>query len=165
MYSKGLERFLQAKKVSSQQAINAFLQSKEITDFTAKNHFKVNGYINANFEAFATFVDQSIKNGTLKGKAVKLNTYWEAQRERSAMVGAEFHNCNKHEIALYNTIGKFDGLIHLSKTQSFFNKRGILLPGNNSEAISRIGKLLPKLQFIINHELFEEYQNHITKTE
>jgi hypothetical protein len=158
MYNKGLERFLQAKKVSSQKAINAFLQSKEITDFTAKNHFKVNGYINANFEAFATFVDQSIKNGTLTGKAVKLNTSWEIQRQRSAAIGAEFHDCNADEIALYNDICKYDDCIHLSKTQSFFNKRGVLLPGNNHEAISRIGKLLPKLQFIINHSLFEEYK-------
>ena len=45
MYNYGLVKFLQVKKLKSNEAINAYLSYKNITEFNAKNHNRVNDFL------------------------------------------------------------------------------------------------------------------------
>lgn len=93
MYNYGLVKFLQAKKLKSNECINAFLKS-ENCDFEAKHHNRVNTYIEKHWVRFASFVDKGIKDGTLQGRAVKLNTYFDEAREYRKVVMNEFKEVN-----------------------------------------------------------------------
>lgn len=158
MYSIGLERFMQAKKLKSQDTINQFLQSEGITEFTPKNHLKVNNYIQKHWTKFASFVDAGIKSGKLQGKAVKLNYYYDEQRERNEIVKKERDLLTKEENDLYNLMRKYDSGVSFSRTASFFAKKGFNLP-KNSDAISKAARSQPKLAFILNSEYYDEYIN------
>ena len=156
MYSIGLQSFMTAKKLKSKQVIDAFLKKQGVINFTSKNHHRVNSYIDNNWLKFATFVDKGLKDGTLSGKPIKLNTYFDEQRKRQDAINAEFKSFSKEELTLINFLRKNDDFSNLSKTNSFFNKKGIYLP-KGQEGFSKAMCHLPKIQFILQHELYEEF--------
>ena len=123
MYNQGLAQFIQTKKLKANECINSFLKANEVTDFTAKNHNRVNGYIEKNWTKFASFVDNGIKNGTLSGQRIKLNSYYQEQKERVNIVKGEFINLEltNEQKLIINHI-KVNGV---SKIQSFLQKQGI----------------------------------------
>jgi hypothetical protein len=141
MYSYGLVKFLQAKKLKSAEAINSFLKSEGITNYTAKHHHRVNSYIQKNWTKFATFIDKEIKNGNLKGSAVKLNHYYDEQREYKNEVRNEFVNANLtvDQEMLLNYIKEYGvGSVH-----SFLNKKGIIGLGKDPNYKSKKLQWLP----------------------
>ena len=162
MYYYGLVKFINAKKLQSNECINAFLQSEGISDFTAINHNKVNDYIGKNWVNFATFIDKELKSGVIQGKAIKLNTKFDEIEERQKLIDKEFLLFTKEEKQLINFIRKYDNLSHLSKTSSFFNNKFLQLP-RNGIGISRAMKLLPKIQFILNSQYYNEYISFLKK--
>ena len=160
MYSYGLKIFAQAKKLDLRETISKFLEQEKITKFTVNNHNKVNNYIQNNWIKFATFVDKGIKSGLLKGKVIKLNTYFDEQREFKNNCKKEIKLITKEEMQLITLISKYDDLMHLSRTSSFFGRKNIKMP-SNQEGFSRKYKILPKIQFILNSDLKEEYINYL----
>lgn len=161
MYNRGLQSFINAKQLKPSQCINAFLRSEGITDFNYKNHNKVNRYIQKYWNKFANFIDKGIKNGTLKGKAVKLNTYYAEKRQYKQEAKEECSLLTKEEWALVKILKEHDDFTRLSKCHSFFNKRNIELPKPNSESLTRIVHHLPRIQFILNHRLYDEFIDYI----
>ena len=124
MYNYGLVRFLSAKKLKSNQAINAYLVHKGITEFTAKNHNRVNDYLESNWSNFAQFIDRAIKEGLISGERIRLNYHFEEQRNRHLEVKQEFENesLSKDEEYLINLNSNF------SKVHSFICKKGFNVP-------------------------------------
>ena len=161
MYSIGLQSFMTAKKLKSKQTIDAFLKEQGVTKFTSKNHYQVNNYIENNWLKFASFVDKGLKNGTLSGTPVKLNTYFDEQRQRKETINAEFKSFTKEELNLINLLKKYDCLSQMSKTHSFFNKRGIKLPSRSEDGVSKAMLQLPRIQWIIQHELYSEFVEYL----
>jgi flagellar motility protein MotE (MotC chaperone) len=141
MYNYGLVKFLQAKKLKSNECINAFLKAEDITEFTAKHHNRVNSYIEKHWTKFSSFVDRGIKDGTLQGKAVKLNTYFDEQREYRSAVKSEFENANltAEQQKILNEI-KQNGV---GKLQSVMMKAGVNPVGKNYECKAKILQWLP----------------------
>jgi len=133
MYNYGLIKFLQAKKLKSNEAINAYLSYKEIIDFNAKNHNKVNDYLDKNWSDFAQFIDKAIKDGLIKGERVRLNYHFEEQRNRHLEVRKEFENENlsKDEEYLINL------KTHFSKVRSFICKKGLKVPPKDNNYTSK----------------------------
>lgn len=141
MYNYGLVKFLQAKKLKSDECINAFLKSDNITEFTSKNHNRVNNYIQNNWTRFCSFVDMGIKEGTLQGKAIKLNTYFDKERERKKAVKIEFSNANltDQQKKILKEIKKNGvGILH-----SKMMKSGIKPVSKNYECVSKTLQWLP----------------------
>ena len=141
MYNYGLVKFLQAKKLKSNECINAFLKAEGVTEFTAKHHNRVNSYIEKHWTKFSSFVDRGIKDGTLQGKAVKLNTYFDEQREYRDTVKAEFENANltTEQQKILDEIKK-NGV---GKLQSAMMKAGINPVGKNYECKAKTLQWLP----------------------
>lgn len=141
MYNYGLVKFLQAKKLKSNECINAFLKSEGISGFTAKHHNRVNNYIEKHWIKFSSFVDKGIKDGILQGKSVKLNTYFDEQREYKNAVKAELKNANltAEQQKMLNEI-KQNGV---GKIQSIMMKSGINPVGKNLECKSKNLQWLP----------------------
>jgi hypothetical protein len=161
MYSIGLEKFIQAKKLSSKEVINLFLEHESITDFNANNHKKVNDYIQNNWNKFATFVDKSLKDGVVQGERIKLNTYFDEQKEFRDKCKIEESIISNEEMHLINIIKKYDDIIQFNKCHSFLNKRNVKLP-SNQEGDSRKYKVLPKIKFILElGELKEELVKYL----
>ena len=140
MYNYGLVKFLQAKKLKSNECINAFLKSEGCT-FEAKHHNRVNNYIEKHWTKFASFVDSGIKNGTLQGKAVKLNTYFDEAREYHNLVANEFKGVNltTEQQKMLDHIRR-NGI---GKLQSAMMKMGIHPEKKNYEYKSKILQWLP----------------------
>ncbi len=61
-FDKGINNFLQKKRVQSRKIIKAFLMHKSIT-LDLNNQPKVSIYLQSVFDEFATFVDTQIKQG------------------------------------------------------------------------------------------------------
>lgn len=122
-YNFGLRRFIQAKKLEGKKAINAFLKHKNITDFDYSRSGKVNNFIEKNWNEFAGFCDAGIKSGLLKGKRVKLNTYYDELQEYIDM-------CKQEERDLNLTFmeRQFIRYADRSKVQSFLSKNGVDQP-------------------------------------
>lgn len=142
MYNRGIVSFLQAKKVSKiADAINQFLQSEEIKNFTAKNHFQANNYIQQNWTKFSTFIDSSIKSGKIAGKAVKLNHYYDEERVRKETIKSEFEKANLswEERLLLNYI-KENGP---GKIQLFLQRCNVTGLGKDTSYISKKLQWLP----------------------
>ena len=140
MYKYGLVKFLQAKKLKSNECINAFLKS-EGCDFEAKHHHRVNNYIEKNWTKFSSFVDRGIKDGTLQGKAVKLNTYYSEQEEYRNLVRNEFKEAKltTEQQNILDNIRR-NGV---GKLQSAMMKAGINPVGKNYECKSKTLQWLP----------------------
>lgn len=153
MYNHGLESFLQAKKLSSKDTINKFLQSQGITEFTSKNHNRVNDFIEANWNRFATFVDKGIKSGELKGQAIKLNTYFSEKRERDQTARDEFKSLNlsKGEIFIINLERH-----EFSPIDSILSKNGLNRPSNDLSYTSKKLQRLPILRLLQENNLLEQ---------
>jgi hypothetical protein len=151
MYSYGLVQFLQAKKLKSNECINAFLKSENVSEFTAKNHNRVNIYIEKHWNKFASFVDRGIKNGDLKGKPVKLNHHFDEQRERNERIKKEFQdvNLNSEQQRIINEIKK-DGV---GKFQSAMMKEGINPVGKDYAFESKTLQWLPLVNQIIENNI------------
>jgi hypothetical protein len=149
MYYYGLVKFLQAKKLKSNECINAFLISEGITDFTAKNHNRVNEYIDKHWIKFAAFVDKSIKNGNIQGKAVKLNTYYDEKAEWLRLVKNEFEEVKltKEESDLLGKI-KNKGVSHI---QSFLHNKGVTGLGKDYSYKSKTLQWLPLVKKAIEN--------------
>lgn len=129
MYNHGLVKFLQYKKLKLKECINAFLKSEGVTEFSSKHHNRVNNYIQKNWEKFCSFVDKGIKDGSLHGKAVKLNTHFDERRKYQKAVQKELEDINltQEQKAFMAKIRK-DGIGWL---QSIMMKKGInSLPKN-----------------------------------
>lgn len=148
MYNYGLTSFLDAKHLNYKEAINAFLKHQGVTEFTAKHRYKVNDYIEENWVRFASFIDKSIKNGTLKGEAVKLNTYYAEQKERNAIVKAEFERANlsDDQKKLLKYIGLNFGPRGIT---SFLMKRGYGVPAKTRHYTSKTLQWLPVVDLSI----------------
>lgn len=130
MYNYGLVQFLQAKKLKSKECIDKFLLSEGITNFTSKNHNRVNNYIQNNWIKFAAFCDKGIKSGELNGEAVRLNYSFEEQRNYHNKVKEEFESLNLTPLqkAILNKIKKEYGVGFL---QAFLNRKGLKSGGKN----------------------------------
>ncbi len=140
-YDYGLVRFIQAKKLKSTECINAFLKSEGITDFTAKNHSRVNGYIKKNWTKFASFCDRGIKDGALTGRPVKLNISYDIEREYKDAVKNELETIKL-------TSGQQEFLAEIKqngvgKLQSEMMKAGINPVGKDLKYKSRSLQWLP----------------------
>lgn len=158
MYNYGLLRFLKAKQVKPSEAIHLFLQNENITDFKPKNHNRVNDYIQNNWVKFSSFVDKSIKDGILKGKPVKLNTYFQEQHERNQVVIGEFKSVTltaqeKKIIMLENW--------QLGAVHSFFSKNNIDIPKRDESFTSKKLQKMPIIEVLRKHSLVSECVDYI----
>lgn len=152
MFNYGLVKFLQAKKLKSNEAINAYLNHKGIVEFSAKNHNRVNDFLEKNWSNFAQFIDKSIKDGTIKGERVRLNYHFEQQRDRHLEVKKEFENENlsKDEEFLLNQTTFF------SKIFSFINKKGFKTPAKNYDYTSKKLQSMPIIILLRENNLIQE---------
>lgn len=152
MFNYGLVKFLQAKKLKSNEAINAYLSHRGIEEFSAKNHNRVNDFIEKNWSNFAQFIDKSIKDGTIKGERVRLNYHFEQQKNRHLEVRKEFENENlsKDEEFLLNQTTLF------SKIFSFINKKRFNTPAKNYEYTSKKLQNMPIIILLREKNLVEE---------
>jgi hypothetical protein len=151
MYNQGLIKFIQAKRLSSTQCINSFLISEGITNFSAKNHNRVNSYIETNWTKFASFVDKELKNGNLKGRAIKLNTYFDEQRERKEKVKDEYNSIElsiQQQQLLFRIRKEGIGFI-----QSFLMKNGIKPLPKDSSFTSKVLSWLPLVNQAIENDI------------
>lgn len=153
MYSTGLIHFLSVKQLKPKTTINAFLSSQNITSFTAKNHNRVNNYIQNNWIKFATFVDKGIKSGILEGKAIKLNTYYDEQREYTNQRKQEINTLSPDLLKFSNIVKKYDSLRDLSHLRRFCMDNNIPLPKRLEEGKSHLYKSSPVLNEVLNHPL------------
>lgn len=87
--NRGLIAFIKAKKLDYNQVVSLFMS--EQSDIGGIGAHK---YIDRNWNKFATFVDRGIKSGKLKGKDIKLNTYYSEQKEYQNKTKAEFELAN-----------------------------------------------------------------------
>jgi|CXWL01.1.fsa_nt_gi hypothetical protein len=149
MYNYGLVKFLQAKKLKSNECINAFLTSEGVREFTAKHHNRVNSYIEKHWTKFSSFVDKGIKDGTLQGKAVKLNTYFDEVREYSAAVKKELEEV-KLSVEQQNVLDEIKKS-GIGKLQSIMMKEGINPVGKNYNYKSKSLQWLPIVNQVIEN--------------
>lgn len=163
MYSIGLVRFSHKKQFNLSKALEMFF-AKHAPDIKHNKPKLVNNILadDKNFTKFAAFVDKSLKDGSLKGKPVRLNYSYEEAEMHRVKAEAEKKALNKEELLLWNLIKKYDDPTRLSKCTSFFNKKGMWFPPNNDLMVSRVGKNLPKLLFMINSGYFEELKSFLT---
>ena len=118
-FNYGLQSFLRAKSMKSVKTINLFLK-EEGADFNYDSTKKANDYIERNWGKFASFCDRKIKTKELSGKAIKLNTHFDEQRERIARVRDEMDSANMTLIER-----NYVRFADISKVQSFLSKKGI----------------------------------------
>ena len=161
MYSTGLVKFLQAKKVRSNDAINSFLAAEGVLHFTARHHRQVDSYLQKNWTKFATFIDKEIRSGKLKGQAVKLNSYYDEQRERKEVVAREFLQADlsadqKRLLAYIKEYGE-------GSVQLFLIKKGITGLGKDHTYTSRKLQWLPLVNKALENEIDidELYRNKL----
>jgi len=154
MYNYGIINFLNQKKVKKHHAtIKAFLEYRNET-FSHKNWLKVNEYIQNHWSQFASFIDISIKNGFIEGKAVKLNYYFDEVRERNEKVNAEFASVNLSP--LEKRVLKFIH-VNMGTFNNFISKRGInMVPKKYSYTTKRL-QCLPWLNLLKENNLLEEF--------
>lgn len=152
MYSYGLVKFLKAKKLKSNEAINAYLSYKLITDFNAKNHNRVNDYLESNWSNFAQFIDRAIKEGLISGERIRLNYHFEEQRNRHLEVKQEFENesLSKDEEYLINLNSNF------SKVHSFICKKGFNVPQKDYNYTSKKLGNMSLIRLLREHNLVND---------
>jgi hypothetical protein len=156
MYNYGLVKFLEAKKLKSNEAINGFLIESGVTEFTAKHHNRVNAYIQANWTRFCSWVDKGLREGTLNGKSVKLNTYYDEIKERQAEIFEEYRSLNlsKEQEELLNIV--FED--NFQSAQSFLSKiKNTIIEKKNQTYTSNKLRFLPIVNQIIDNDWFEEF--------
>jgi len=155
MYDYGLRMCLLQKEVNPADAINKYLQYKNVTTFKPKHHNHVNQFIQANWNNFATFIHNSIINGSLKGKAVRLNTYFAEQKEYTQNVAEEFKNSNvsEDENLLLMRIRKEYGTGFI---QSFLMKRGVKPESKHTGYFSKTLQWLPLVRQAIAYGILIE---------
>ena len=166
MYSRGLQNFLQKKKVKSSKVIAAFLKEQEVVDFTHKNHRKVNNYLQDNWSKFASFVDKGIKSGEFRGDSKPINpSLWKEVKEENIQKEEEFQRFNSlsgQEKKLYKILKERDDLIHLGCCISFFHDKEFRIPQQDYNAVTRKGKIIPKLQAISRSGYIDELIEFLT---
>lgn len=148
MYNRGIESFLQMKKVGNMKnAVQQFLDEQEIELFTANNYVDASNYIQRNWVKFASFIDQSIKNGKIKGKAVRLNYSYEEDRRRQKAVKAEFEaiKLSTEQQFLLDFV-KENGA---GKIQSFLAKKGHQTPAKDLNYTAKSLQWLPMINLAI----------------
>lgn len=150
----------------------AFISQKELNDFkTVKAYIKKLGLqidpnskkaaniINKNFVSFASFCDKSIKEGTLEGKAVKLNTYYDERREYKQQAYKEYKEANltaEHEFLL--SVIKKD--LGCSKLSSFLAKNGIEHVEMDKSKAARRLQYLPIINLVIENGI-DNFKAHV----
>lgn len=154
MYDHGLITFLKANDVSVIEAVNKYLQYKKVTDFKPKHHDKVNNFIKQNWQNFASFVHNSIKSGSLIGKPIKLNSYYDEQKEYKANLIKEFEEekINSEEKFLLNRIRKEYGSGFI---QSFLMKKDIIPLAKDRSYLSKTLQWLPLVRQAIKEGINE----------
>ena len=169
MLSYGLVRFLEKKRLSSKEAINAFLQHKDITSFTAKQQHKASNYIQQHWNEFHSFIDLSIKNGSIKGQAIKLNHHYDEERDRKDKMKEEYESIDTYVQSIMNQVHAHEkalgaNIAQLSNTVAFCHLHSIKL-GPGQDAISRKKKQEPKFLKLIEtgkeHKLIEFLLNRV----
>lgn len=145
MYNRGIESFLHAKKVPIGPAIRMFLTSQNATHINPKKGEQTSYYVNSNWNKFATFIDQKIKSGELKGTPVKLNHSFDEERRRNEIIKAEFASVDlsKDELKLI----KLD-MWDWSPIHSIINKAGYQLPPKDTSYTSKKLQNMPLIQLI-----------------
>lgn len=158
MYNYGIVRFLQAKQLKSKECIDGFLISEGITNFTSKNHNRVNKYIESNWTKFAAYCDKGLKSGELQGKAVKFNYYYDEQREYKEKVRQEYEALNLTPLqkSILKRITKEFGVGFL---QSFLQKKGITPVGKNMDYFSKTLQWMDLVNLAIEHGDNENLQS------
>lgn len=150
-YNYGLVNFLQAKQLSSKQAIDSFLQEEGVTEFNSKHHNRVNEYIQANWVKFASHCDRGIKSGALKGKAVRLDFHHEEEQKRHYRVRDEFKTAGttlKERDLLRYIKDNGAGVVH-----SIMQKAGLTVPKKDMSYESKTLRFLPIVRMFISNEL------------
>ena len=128
MYNYGLVKFLQVKKLKSNEAINAYLSYKNITEFNAKNHNRVNYFL------------------------VRLNYHFEEQKNRHLEVRKECEkeNLSKDEEYLINLETYF------SKVHSFICKQGLKVPPKDYNYTSKKLGNMSLIRLLREHNLVND---------
>jgi len=152
--NRGLEAFIHAKQLNAKKTISDFLESQN-EKFCGIRKAEI--FIQNNWNKFASFVDKGLKAGTLTGRDVRLNYGYEEQAKRNALIREEEKMLTNDEFELYLLLKKKAPITVFSKASSFFNKRGFNIPANNNEATARALKCQPKLKFILEHDLYNEF--------
>ena len=157
MWSRGIIVFCDKKKVAHIKAIKMFLSTYN-PELLKDKQVKANDCVQNNFEKFATFVDQKIKSGELKGTPVKLNTYFDEQRQRKDTVRKEFEDLNlsKEEQKLINLINDNKGI-----AASVIAKAGLSFPKQSESFISKKLSRLPVLRTLQENNLVETFIERI----
>lgn len=155
MIDRGIVVFLNKKSVNIHDGIQAYYKYKE-----KKLNFRYSGNINKfignNWVNFATFIDKSIKDGSLKGKAVRLDYYHEEQREYKRKVKEEFEreNLTPLEKKLVDKVRK----IGIGFISSFLMKNGFGTFGKDTSFHSKTLQWLPLIRYAIKNGI-EEHLN------
>lgn len=121
----GIATFLGAKKVPLRAGINTYLKHKKLP-WTYRNVDKVTEYIQKNFSDFATFIDNALKNGTIEGERVRLNTaFQQAKKERADRMAYIKAKVEEHGM----TFGDLNKLKCKSESEleSFIRRHGHIL--------------------------------------
>jgi hypothetical protein len=160
MISRGITVFLHKKNVSLYTALSLYLQYLGITNVKMTNHNKINKLIDSDWTKFATFIDKSIKSGKIKGNDIKLNTYYDEQRQYKEQSKQMFNSLSDEERFVYTSLKKLDDYRHYSIQQSFFNKKGVKLP-SNTDGLTKIEQVLPRVVAITQSEYYEEFKEHL----
>lgn len=148
MYNTGIEVFLNLKKVNIREGVKAFIKHKGVKTNPYDN-YEASAYIQSNWEAFASFIDKSIKDGTLKGTAVKLNSYYQEQRQRNEMIRAQTKELNitKEEQRIFNRIKKEGpGFLY-----SFLMSNGVQPCKKDLTIISKTQQYLPLVRLALEN--------------
>lgn len=157
-YDYGTIAFLKAKKLNAKQTIQAYIKDQN-ESFSHNNIKKVNALISSNFSRFATFCDKAIKSGTLKGNAVKLNTYYDEQRERNEQVNKEYK-----EVSLSTDQECLLGIIKTdycaAKLHSFITKQGFGIPKMDDSFTARRLRFLPTVNLVIELGI-DKFKEHV----
>ena len=144
-FNYGLQSFLRAKSMKSVKTIELFLK-EEGAGFTYDSTKKANDYIERNWEKFASFCDRKIKTKELPGKAVKLNTHFDEERERGARIRDEMDAANMTFIER-----NYVQFADMRKVQSFLSKKGINQLKKDCEFESKKMRDLPNYRLAIEN--------------
>ena len=164
MLDRGIQMFVQKKQLKTKKVINMFLQSEGITNFSfnTRRNRKANDYIQNNWEKFARFVDHGIKTNLFSGNPRPIRKgYWDQVKEEKRKRKEEFAQYTAGETRFMNFLKRHDDWMRLSKCVSFCAKNDLRMPTQNYDAVSRAGKNLPKIRFLLGLECRKELIEYI----
>jgi hypothetical protein len=132
-----------------------FLEYKE-TRINPKNHFVASAFVQQHWNQFATFVDQKIRSGDLKGHAVKLNSYYDELEERREQIKQEYaelpFELSKDELRIIRLERH-----ELSPIHSLIGKAGLKTPKSDVNFVSkRLQRGIPLILLLRENNLIDQ---------